>query len=82
MKIALVVAAALFATTAQAQDATSRSFYNDKGQYQGIAVTRGDRTTFSNDKGQVTGSATTRNGTTTFYDSHGRQTGTAVIRRK
>jgi hypothetical protein len=69
---------ALMATTALAEEVTTRSFYNDKGQYQGNAVTRGDRTTFSNEKGQVTGYGTTnRNGVTTFTDSAGRAIGTS-----
>jgi hypothetical protein len=71
----LLVALVLLVGFAAIAEPQTRTFYNDKGQQTGRAVTQGNRTTFTNEKGQQTGSAIRQQDGSTFYNSKGQQTG-------
>jgi hypothetical protein len=73
----LVVFAALIATSANAEPATT--YRDNMGRVQGYATKKsGNTMTFSNAKGQEVGRAERRkDGTTIFYDASGQRTGTS-----
>jgi YD repeat-containing protein len=77
LSVGMIVLMLLGVVRASAEPQT-RTFYNDRGQVTGTAMTRGNTTTFSNERGQSVGRAGRRpDGTTNFYDDKGRIIGTS-----
>jgi hypothetical protein len=66
-------------TLAQAQQSTSRSFYDRNGSFAGSSVTRGNSTSFTDRNGRFDGTAIRNSdGTTSFYDRRGHFTGSST----
>jgi hypothetical protein len=76
---ALVICAALIATTASAA-AESRTFHDARGNYAGSSISRNGHTSYTGARGAYTGSSITHGNSTTFYDARGSRVGTVTRR--
>jgi hypothetical protein len=68
----------VFASAAEAQSSSSRSFYDGRGSFAGSSVTRGNTTSFSDGRGRFSGSAIRHGNGTSFYDARGRYSGSSI----
>jgi hypothetical protein len=75
--IATIVA--MLAVPAHGQQSTT--FTDQRGNFAGSAVTRGNATSFTDQRGNFAGSSITRDGKTDFYDRNGRYQGTTSTTR-
>jgi hypothetical protein len=69
---------ATFASAAQAQSTTTRSFYGSNGSFVGSSTTRGNSSSVYDNQGSFAGSSMRHGNSTTFFDEQGRYTGSSI----
>lgn len=72
---AITITALALTVPAQAQQST---FTDQRGNFAGSSVTRGNSTSFTDQRGNFAGSSITRGSRTDFFDAHGKYTGTTT----